>query len=243
MLHIDPEAAPRVSVGKRWIVSRSWTAVRLGTSRSKYVETWLENQSAVATGVLQKPAQPLVNDHCSSPVGPSPPLASSASESGRSLAIPARPARLWLIWLFRAEFREPVRMNLPGSRQQSSDDNDNFDFRCASPRRRQKDHVHGIDSCACCAGGGARRMNRLRPGFGGADFGHNIQALGEEFSLKNKRIVTREEFPRKLPDGIEVLPWQVYLGRFSEPVRPVPVRPHRFHQNERPGVIFCPIRQ
>ena len=46
--------------------------------------------------------------------------------------------------------------------------------------------------------------------------GRGIQALGEEVPLKNKWIVSREEFPRKLPGGIEVLPWQVYLDRLSE---------------------------
>ena len=31
-----------------------------------------------------------------------------------------------------------------------SDDNDNLGFRCASPRRRQKDRFHGFDPRACC---------------------------------------------------------------------------------------------
>ena len=31
-----------------------------------------------------------------------------------------------------------------------SDDNDNLGFRCASPRRRQMDRVHGFDPRACC---------------------------------------------------------------------------------------------
>jgi len=41
-------------------------------------------------------------------------------------------------------------------------------------------------------------------------------ALGEEIPLKNRWIVSREELPRKLPGGIEVLPWQDYLQRLSE---------------------------
>ena len=34
-----------------------------------------------------------------------------------------------------------------------SDDNDNLGFRCASPRRSQKDRVYGFDSRACCGHG------------------------------------------------------------------------------------------
>lgn len=43
-----------------------------------------------------------------------------------------------------------------------------------------------------------------------------ILALEEDLPLKNKWIVCREEYPRKLEHGVEVLPWQDYLQRLAE---------------------------
>ena len=52
-----------------------------------------------------------------------------------------------------------------------SDDNDNLGFRCVSPRRRQKDRVHGFDPSACCGhgrktGAGVTAGRRYRPTSG-----------------------------------------------------------------------------
>ena len=40
-----------------------------------------------------------------------------------------------------------------------------------------------------------------------------LRALGEDVRLKRKWIVTTEREPRRLEDGVEVLPWQTYLER------------------------------
>jgi hypothetical protein len=58
-----------------------------------------------------------------------------------------------------------------------------------------------------------RRLPEKTPEFGKA-FEH-ILALGEELPLRNRRIVGREERPRTLGDGLEVLPWQEYLDRIE----------------------------
>jgi predicted AAA+ superfamily ATPase len=42
-----------------------------------------------------------------------------------------------------------------------------------------------------------------------------ILALGEDLTLKNRWIVGREERPRTIGGGIEVLPWQEYLARLE----------------------------
>jgi predicted AAA+ superfamily ATPase len=42
-----------------------------------------------------------------------------------------------------------------------------------------------------------------------------ILALAEDIPLKNKWIVSREEIPRMLACGVEVLPWQDYLTRLA----------------------------
>lgn len=43
-----------------------------------------------------------------------------------------------------------------------------------------------------------------------------ILALAEEIPLKNKWIVSRETHPRRLENGVEVLPWQLFLERISQ---------------------------
>jgi len=43
-----------------------------------------------------------------------------------------------------------------------------------------------------------------------------IMALAEEIPLKHKWIVCREAVPRSLRNGVEVLPWQLYLERLAE---------------------------
>jgi hypothetical protein len=40
-----------------------------------------------------------------------------------------------------------------------------------------------------------------------------LLALSEEIKLKNLWIVSTEPVPRRLPKGIEVLPWRDYLQR------------------------------
>jgi len=44
----------------------------------------------------------------------------------------------------------------------------------------------------------------------------SILALAEEVPLKHKWIVSREAEPRRLPNGVEVLPWQLYIERLAE---------------------------
>jgi len=46
--------------------------------------------------------------------------------------------------------------------------------------------------------------------------GRGILALSEEITLKNKWIVSTEDVPRKLSNGIEILPWQDYLMRLPD---------------------------
>ncbi len=43
-----------------------------------------------------------------------------------------------------------------------------------------------------------------------------LQALAEEIPLKHRWIVSREERPRVLDNGVEVLPWQDYLQRLND---------------------------
>ena len=88
-----------------------------------------------------------------------------------------------------------------------SDDNDNLGFRCVSPRRRQKDRVHGFDPSACCGhgrktGAGVTAGRRYRP-TSGRSAGSGAPALVIVVLGGRANVIRHASFSCRTPALIE----------------------------------------